>query len=337
VRRALCWLLVGACAARARHPSSVPAGELPTLERAGALYVLVVGERDATCERWTVDQWSGAPSSGSGSWLVRPSVRGAGAHGETVTTQIAYHFAAGRLSIVEVASYYDDDRTHLGGAGCSTAVELDTREDADALVVGGARWFRTAQGCEQARGEHRPVASLHDLGCGVPDVSEAAALATGARFERVLEDGGELFTIVDDGRVASCTSTRVVPRHSHASDVLAGRLVTAAVSDNGARGTITYGYELPRGTNVMDLVGPAVEWEGNEPGGEFACGHQTHVELDADRVVLGHGQPTFFTADRCRAAITDAHTRASWLPPTAGAAGSAHSTAAAGAPMFGGC
>ena len=151
-------------------------------------------------------------------------------------------------------------RTYASGDGGSSECDakLAVRELPDALDVGGARWFRTAAGCEDARAHHARVAIAPDLGCTLPArPDDHVRAASRARFERVLARGGALFAI--DG--ARCSLVRVVPSRATARRtgraLLEGELDSAIVDDHGLRGTTSYSYEHARGSDELTLLGPS--------------------------------------------------------------------------------
>lgn len=245
--RRLVLVPLAACASAQAAPSvappvATPADLVPTLSRPGELFLLVADRGRATCERWQVDP------------AQHRLVRDEGTPAAPVTHELDFR-VTGRQLAVEWASrtYANGD---AGSSECDARVEV--RELPDALDVGGARWFRTAAGCEDARAHHARVAIAPDLGCTLPATpGDRAHEASRARFERVLARGGTLFAI--DG--ARCSPVRVVPaRDPDRRDTLEGELDSPVVDDQGMHGTTTYNYELARGSDQLTLLGPSTTW-----------------------------------------------------------------------------
>lgn len=229
------WIVIVHAARTAAPPQPM---HVPTLRQAGALYLLVADGAAARCEAWTI-----APEAGGRGNLVRDA---AGEHDE-----LAFEIQDRAVVLMDSArTRGDDSASQSCGWSLGDAYEAD-----DAVVVGGARWFRTAAACEDARAAHRRVAVAPALGCALDATPPARAAATHARFDRLLARGGTLYSRGD----ARCTPVRIRPAPAGGGG-LAGSLAWTVVRDDGVRGTTGYDFEYARGADAITLLGPGTTW-----------------------------------------------------------------------------
>lgn len=205
---------------------------LPTLRRPGTLYLLVAEGAAASCQAWTV-----APDAAGRGRLERDA---GGVH-ETLDYEVQGHAVA-----------LLDDALGTGDSQSCDVAPSDGYEADDAVVVGGARWFRTAAACDDARAAHRRVAVTPALGCALDTTPDAARARTHARFDRLVARGGTLFALGDD----ACTPVRVVPPVKDGD----GALEYDDVRDDGVRGTTGYDFIYTPGSDQITLLGPGTTW-----------------------------------------------------------------------------
>lgn len=269
--------------------------------------MVVVAGTAARCEAWTVD-----PER-----RVLASKQGA--------RELSFEVSGKTLAFTALTRYQGGEVDSNG----SCHMQYEPRETEQAIVLGGAKLFRTAGACDAALASHERVATRLEC-AGIEDpVPEPAQRASRTRFEAMLAGGGTLYSPAGE----TCQAVRVRAQKTAERGVLEGELEYDVVDEDGMKGTTSSGYSMRRGASQIMLLGSSTTWR-DGTGIASGCMDVAHIELRERSVVLS-GE-AYFTAAACRAAIEAERVRGSWYPLPPGdelAEGPAHPTQ----PSLGGC
>lgn len=215
-------------------PAAPAAPVLPTFAKPGELYVVTVAGPTARCEAWTID----------------PARR------VMISKQDARELdfeVSGRILAVTGLAFTQGD---LAGSTTSCNLRGEARETDQAIVIDGAKLFRTADECAAAVEHHARVATTFDCG-SFEEPPERVQRATRAKLEGMLARGGTLYSIVDAPGGDTCETVRVRARKASDRGSLEGSLEYDEVSADGVKGTTSYGYQMQRGATRISLLGPS--------------------------------------------------------------------------------
>ena len=285
------WILaavaIGATGVAMAQRAADPTPGLDRLARPGSLYMILVEDGVARCQRWAV-----VPGAAGQGQLTRAIESG----GERGTDTIDFELAPDGLIVT------GRGRTIADHASTTCAVPLAVEAVDGALAVGGGHWFDDAAGCEAALARHARVATdLRDCELD-PIVPAAVRAATQRDFVAVLRGGGDVYVDVD-GR---CLAVHVAASRTQPVDGASGRFWRPIV-ERGRRGRASVGYRLLSSGKVLAQMGAGATF----PNGGYGVGclGQTYVWY-LDREVVA-GRSLYLTRARCRSAVAlDA-----WLPP----------------------
>ena len=230
-----------AAAAPAAAAPAVPAPAapaLPTFAKPGELFMLAATGATARCEAWTIDPENRVLTS------------------KQERHELAFEVTGKTLSFTGLTHYRGEESYESG----SCSMRFEARETDQAIVIDGAKLFRTAEGCAAALAQHERVALRLD--CAVADAPAPARVqqASRARLEALLAYGGSLHTIVDGPRGETCRSVRVRPGKARERGWLEGSLEYDVVRDDGVKGTTGLTYEMRRGAAKITFLGPGTTW-----------------------------------------------------------------------------
>jgi hypothetical protein len=211
---------------------------LPTFAKPGELFMLAVTGATARCEAWTIDPEYHV--------LISKQDR----------HELAFEVTGKTLSFTRLTHYRGEDSYETGSCG----MRFEARETDQAIVIDGAKLFRSAEGCAAALAKHERVALLLD--CGIADAPAPARVqqATRAKLEALLASGGSLYSIVDGPSGDTCRSVRVRPAKTRERGWLEGSLEYDVVRDDGVKGTTALTYEMKRGATKITFLGPGTTW-----------------------------------------------------------------------------
>jgi hypothetical protein len=284
---------------------------LPTFEKPGQLFLLMFDGTKPRCQVWNVDAENHELTAKAGA----------------TATSMTYRIHGTKLFLDDLR------RIDADGEQSTTCSENhDVKEEADALVVDGAKWFRSVAACDAAIAAHARVATM--LSCEMNWVpSEKEAAAARPKFEKILGRGGTMYSIVESPKGDICQRVKFSPS-KRTGEMLEGELSYPIEIDH-VKGTEAYTYELAPGGTTITLLGPGrVMQDGNSLA--FGCGGQNAIQLFSDHVEIADA--LYFTQTSCRAAIERTAQRASWLPlPEGEPDGSDGVAQSLGAPAIGGC
>jgi len=200
--------------------------------------MLAVTGATARCEAWTIDP--------ENRMLISKQER----------HELAFEVTGKTLSFTGLTHYHGEESYESG----SCSMRFEARETDQAIVVDGAKLFRSAAGCAAALAKHERVALKLD--CTVADAPAPARAqqASRTKLEALLAYGGSLHTIVDGPRGETCRSVRVHPAKARARDWLEGSLEYDVVRDDGVKGTTGLTYEMKRGATKITFLGPGTTW-----------------------------------------------------------------------------
>ncbi|MBK7076285.1 MAG: hypothetical protein IPH44_28740 [Myxococcales bacterium] len=276
-----------AMAQRATPPTPAPG----RLARPGALYLIVVEDGAARCQRWDV-----VPGAAGQGQLTREVAFG----GEVGAEWLDFEINAGGLSLT------GRGRTVAKRAVSMTCtVPLPVSELDGALAVGASRWFLDAAGCAAALARHAPVAiDLRD--CELePLLAAEVRQATKRDFEALLRGGGDVY-FDDDGR---CVAAHVQASRQQPAGGASGQFWRPIVA-RGVRGRGSVGYRLLTARDELLLLGRSATFPDSSYG--IGCLRQTHLFYGRGEVFVD--RPLYLTRDGCRAAVRAAREREAWLP-----------------------
>lgn len=169
--------------------------------------------------------------------------------------ELSFEVTGKTLAFTELTRYRGEE---IAGSGSCTT-RLDARETEQAIVLEGAKLFRTAEGCAAAVQRHERVATRLDCDLDEERAPERAQRATRAKLEALLAQGGALYSIVDGPGGDTCRAVRVRAAEPRGA-WLAGALEYDAVRDDGVKGTTSLGYEMKRGASTITFLGPGTTW-----------------------------------------------------------------------------
>lgn len=288
------WILVavvlGAAGVAIAQRAADPTPGLDRLARPGSLYMILVEDGVARCQRWAV-----VPGAAGQGQLTRAIESG----GERGTDAIDFELAPGGLIVT------GRGRTIADQASMTCSVRLPVETVDGALAVGGGHWFDDAAGCEAALARQARVATdLRDCELG-PIVPAAVRAATKRDLEALLRGGGDVYVDVD-GR---CVPVHVAASRQQPADGATGHFWRPIVA-RGRRGQASVGYRLRSSRDEFARMGTGATFR--DGGYGVGC-------LRLTRLVYGRGEvfadaPLFLTRDGCRAAARAAQTLDAWLP-----------------------
>jgi hypothetical protein len=224
-------------AAPAAPAMATEAPGLPTFARSGELFMVVVAGTTARCEAWTID-------ADRRVLISKQDAR-----------ELAFEVSGKTLAFTGLTRYRGDELHESG----SCDMRFEARETDLAIVLDGAKLFRTAAGCATAVAHHERVATNLECAIAGERAPERAQQATRARFETMLAHGGTLYTIVDGPDGDTCRTVRV--RAAKARDRwLGGSFEHDVVRDDGVKGTTSLSYEMKRGATTITFLGPGTTW-----------------------------------------------------------------------------
>jgi hypothetical protein len=201
--------------------------------------MLAVAGTTARCEAWTID-----PER-------RVLIAKQGAH------ELAFEVSGKTLTFTELTRFRGAESSESG----SCNMRFAAHETDQAIVLDGAKLFRTAERCAAAIEHHERVATKLD--CSVADDPAPARVqqATRAKLETMLAQGGTLYSIVDGPSGDTCRTVRVRARKARDRGWLEGSFDHDVVRDeDGVKGTTSLGYQMKRGATTITFLGPGTTW-----------------------------------------------------------------------------